>query len=154
MSHLRRKLRKGVGLAAYIVLSTGIGITTAQAEPDKFASHAEFGLMQGFPPPEDKRVDRSNALFGVPFNRWSYQNMRSLYPTAGIGNATEPVRIDRKIDGGLDDQMVARENGEKVDMATWLRESYTDSIVVIKGDTIVWERYLNGMNANAPHQMM
>jgi len=35
---------------------------------NKFATADELGLMQGFPPPAEKIVDRSNALFGVPFN--------------------------------------------------------------------------------------
>jgi len=36
----------------------------------------------------------------------------------------------------------------------WLRESYTDALEVIRGNEIVWERYMNGMTANQPHQMM
>lgn len=126
----------------------------ALAAGNEFATHAELGLMQGFPPPQDLRVDRSNALFGVPYNRWSYQNMRSLYPTANIPTANVPVTINRKIDGGIDSLTVKRENGETVDMPTWLRESYTDALVVIQGDKIVWERYLNGMSADSAHQMM
>ena len=149
-----KRSKAKLGIAAVVALGVSADIATAQSTPDEFATHAELGLMQGFPPPEDKRVNRANALFGVPYNRWSYQNMRAVFPTARIPNAEQPVRIDRKIDGGIDDQMVARENGELVNMATWLRESYTDSLVVIKGDAIVWERYLNGMSADSPHQMM
>ncbi|MEA3301956.1 MAG: serine hydrolase [Pseudomonadota bacterium] len=134
--------------------STAIAVSSVAAAENEFATHAELGLMQGFPPSEEKRVDRSNALFGVPYNRWSYQNMRSLYPTANIPTANQPVAINRKIDGGIDSLKVKRENGEVVDMPTWLRESYTDSLVVIQGDAIVWERYLNGMNADSAHQMM
>lgn len=48
-----------------------------------YASAAELKLMQGYPPPSDKRVNRSNALLTPPFNRWSYQNMRMFYPSAG-----------------------------------------------------------------------
>ena len=80
--------------------------------------------------------------------------MRTLYPTANIANASQPVTIARQIDGGIDDLQVKRENGELTDMPTFLRESFTDAFVVIEGDTIVWEQYLNGMNPNAPHQMM
>ena len=139
-----------------LIVGFGAAIATPSviADDNEFATHAELGLMQGFPPPEDKRVDRSNALFGVPYNRWSYQNMRSLYPTANIPTANQSVTINRKIDGGIDSLTVKRENGEIVDMPTWLRESYTDSLVVIQGDTIVWERYLNGMNPDSAHQMM
>ena len=145
-------------LKALVSVSIGASLmaftSVAAAAADEFATAAELKLMQGFPPPEDKRVDRSNALFGVPYNRWSYQNMRSLYPTANIPTANASVAIIRKIDGGMDSLTVNRENGEIVDMPTWLRESYTDALVVIQGDTIVWERYLNGMNPDAPHQMM
>ena len=145
-------------LKALVSVSIGASLmaftSVAAAAADEFATAAELKLMQGFPPPEDKRVDRSNALFGVPYNRWSYQNMRSIYPTANIPTANVSVAIIRKIDGGIDSLTVKRENGEIVDMPTWLRESYTDALVVIQGDTIVWERYLNGMNPDAPHQMM
>ena len=140
--------------AITVGFGAAIATSSAAAAENEFATHAELSLMQGFPPPEDKRVDKTNALFGVPYNRWSYQNMRSLYPTANIPTASQSVTIDRKIDGGIDSLTVKRENGEVVDVPTWLRESFTDSVVVVKGDTIVWERYLNGMNPNAAHQMM
>lgn len=153
-----RRLAISTRLAVSITLCVGFGTviatSSATAAENEFATHAALGLMQGFPPAEDKRVNRSNALFGVPYNRWSYQKMRSLYPTANIPTANQSIKINRKIDGGIDDLMVERENGEAVDMPTWLRESYTDSLVVIQGDSIVWEQYLNGMNANAAHQMM
>ena len=145
-------------LSASIMLCVGFGAvattSSVTAAENEFASHAELGLMQGFPPSEDKRVNRSNALFDVPYNRWSYQNMRSLYPTANIPTANQPVTLDRKINGGINDLMIKRETGEAVDIPTWLRESYTDALVVIQGNTIVWEQYLNGMSANAAHQMM
>ncbi len=40
-----------------------------EQEGNRYATHHELGLMQGFPPPADKQVDRSNGLFGVPYNR-------------------------------------------------------------------------------------
>lgn len=39
-------------------------------------------------------------------------------------------------------------------MDTYFKETYTDALVVIKGDKVVFEKFLNGMNANQPHQMM
>ena len=35
-----------------------------------------------------------------------------------------------------------------------LKETWTDAIVVVRGDQIVYENYLNGMTPNTPHQMM
>lgn len=40
------------------------------------------------------------------------------------------------------------------DLPTWMKETYTDALVVIHDGHVVWERYLNGMNADKPHQMM
>ena len=147
-------------LTGAVALSIGLGLASAtalRADEDTaspFATADELGLMQGFPPPPDKRVDSSNAFFGVPHNRWAYQNMRKIFPTAAIRAADAPVTLTRNIAGGIDDLTVRRENGQEVSFDTWLRESYTDALVVIKGNEIVWERYLNGMNADQPHQMM
>ena len=41
-----------------------------------------------------------------------------------------------------------------IDMAAFLEQTYTDAFVVVRGDTIVYEKYFNGMHANHPHQMM
>lgn len=125
------------------------------AQADKYASAAELELMQGFPPPADKRVDRSNALMTPPYNRWSYLNMRTIYPTAGIDNADKAVPLNKSIDNGIAGLKVRNpETGKEVDMDTYFRESYTDALVVIDGDKIVFEKFLNGMNADQPHQMM
>ncbi|OJJ12473.1 6-aminohexanoate hydrolase [Alphaproteobacteria bacterium AO1-B] len=132
------------------MVSTGF----AAAQDDPYATHHELGLMQGFPPPEDKRVNRSNGLLGVPYNRWSYQNMRTLFPTAGIPAALSPRPVAVAIDGGIERLTYKREDGSEVDFDTYLKETYTDAFVVVHGDKIVYERYLNGMNPNQPHQMM
>ena len=95
----RNRLVKTIGAS---IFSAGIAMLgfDAPVAAAEFATAAELGLMEGFPPPTDKRVDRSNALFTPPFNRWSYLNIRSVYPTAGIGNAAEPVALKISIDGG------------------------------------------------------
>lgn len=124
-------------------------------DADEFATAEELGLMEGFPPPPDKRVDRSNALVKPPFNRWAYLNMRLLYPTAGIDPADEAVPVKQAIDPGIADLKVKNpDTGEDVDMATYFKETYTDAIVVVKGDEIVYEAFFNSMDANQPHQMM
>ena len=128
----------------------------AQVQPaiaDEYATADEMGLMKGFPPPPEKRVDRSSLLKG-PGNRWSYLNMRSLYPTAGIANAGVAVPVRRYMDGAIEKLMIQKPGDGMVDVATWLKETYSDAVVVIHGDGIVFERYLNGMHADHPHQMM
>jgi len=125
-----------------------------------YATAAELKLMEGFPPPDDKRVKRSTALLTPPYNRWSYQNMRMFYPSAGIPDADQPFPMKRSIDPGIAGLTVAKPDdsgkpsGQSVDMGTYLLETYTDALVVVQGDQIVFEKYFNGMHPAQPHQMM
>jgi CubicO group peptidase (beta-lactamase class C family) len=127
---------------------------------NQYATAAELKLMEGFPPPVDKRVNRSNALLTPPYNRWSYQHMRMLYPSAGIPNADRPSPIKRSIDPGIAGLTVSKPDdsgnpsGESVAMDAYLMETYTDALVVVKGDQIVFEEYFNSMHPAQPHQMM
>ncbi len=120
---------------------------------DPFATAAELGLMEGFPPPPDKRVDRSNALMRAPYNRWSYQHMRTIYPSAAIPSADAPAPVEVDIDGGID-QLRVPTSGGGLDFADYVRRSYTDALVVVTPDRFVHETYLNGMHPLQPHQMM
>ncbi len=142
----------------FIMIAIALFLTIqekTQAQENKYATAEELKLMQGFPPPADKRVNRSNALMSPPYNRWAYLNMRTLYPTAGIAAAEKAVNIDRKIDENISKLKIENpETGEKYDFERYLKETYSDAFVVIHKDKIVYESYLNGMNADHPHQMM
>ena len=126
----------------------------AAADNDPYATHHELGLQQGFPPPEDKRITRDNALFGVPYNRYSYQNMREFFPTVNIPPSTEPRALKTAPDGGIERLSFAHPNGGDADIDAFFKQTYTDAFVVLHRDKIVFERYLNGMYADQPHQMM
>lgn len=121
---------------------------------DPYASAAELGLMEGFPPPPDKRVDRSNALMVPPYNRWAYLHMRTVFPSAPVRTSDTPARLDVDPDPAIDGLSVARADGSVADFGAFLRETYTDSLLVITGDRIVYEHYANGMHGAHAHQMM
>ena len=122
--------------------------------PDPYATAAELGLMQGFPPPPGKRVNRSNALMASPFNRWSYLHMRTIFPSAAVSVSDSVRPLDAEIDLGISKLTIAREDGTSADFPTFLRETYTDSFLVATGDRLVYEFYSNGMHPGQPHQMM
>jgi len=155
---MNRVSRNG-SLAALASGALALGLVTfaapAWAQDDKYATAAELGLMEGFPPPPDKQVTKANALRTPPFNRWSYQHMRMIYPSAPIPAADKPVPLSKTIDWSLEQLKIEEPGtGAMTDMATFLKKTYADAIVVIRGDQIVYERYLNGMSPNQPHQMM
>lgn len=127
----------------------------ADVSTNPYATAAELGLMQGFPVPADKRVDKSNAIVTAPYNRWSYLHMRNVYPTAEIDNAEIASIVKVNIDASIEKLSILNpETNKKVSMDAYLEQTFTDAFVVIKGDKVVYEKYLNGMNENQPHQMM
>lgn len=146
--------RSALLAAALLAGSTSL-YATAEPKDLDYSSAQELKLMVGFPPEADKLVDKSNAIFTPPFNRWSYQNMRTIFPTAEIKNATTASTIKKDIDSNIDTLKVKNPDTQKMEnMDTYFKKTFTDSIVVVKGDTVVYEKYFNGMNANKTHQMM
>jgi len=125
----------------------------SEREPFDTSSHLELGLMQGFPPPPDKRVTRSNGLHTPPYNRWAYQNMRQISPTAPVRPGKVALDVPRAIDPRIETVEVTRQDGTVADFATFLRQTFTDSFMVISKGRIIHETYLNGMKADQPHIM-
>lgn len=121
---------------------------------DPYATADELGLMKGFPPPRGKRVDQSNALTTPPYNRWSYLHMRTIYPSAPVRNGDKAQPLNGKYDSAITELTVPRADGSIADFSAFLRETYTDALLVVAPDGLVYEHYFNGMHSRQPHQMM
>lgn len=121
---------------------------------DPYASARELGLMAGFPPPPDKQVDRSNALMSPPYNRWSYLHMRTVFPSAPVAGSPDVEPLKFEIDSGMDELTVPRADGSLAGFPDFLRETYTDSLLVLTAEKLVYEHYANDMHGAQPHQMM
>ncbi|ONW47182.1 hypothetical protein A8E99_08740, partial [Burkholderia cenocepacia] len=68
-------------LACTFALAGGLALAaTVAAATDGVAP---TGMMQGFPPPADRIVDKANAFTPARL-RWALSNTRLLAPTAGI----------------------------------------------------------------------
>jgi len=121
---------------------------------DPYATARELGLMVGFPPPPGKVVDRSNGLMTPPYNRWSYLHMRNLFPSAPVAGSPAVRPIECDIDSGIDTLTIPRADGTAAPFPDFLRETYTDSLLVLTADRLVYEYYDNDMHSAHPHQMM
>jgi CubicO group peptidase (beta-lactamase class C family) len=110
----------------------------------------ELGIMQGFPPPPEKRPSQENWDL-APFNRWSFQNMRSLFPTVDVRAGKGPPRhfSDRSQD--ISQIQLVTIDERKITIGDWISESYTDGLLVLKGDSIVTEFYANDLAQDTPH---
>ncbi len=109
-------------------------------------------LMAGVPPfPEQSLVTLANWQ-DPPFNRWAFQHIRELIPTARIARPAAPAllpRAERDILG-----FRFRHGGRELTVAEMLEETYTDGFLVLHQGRVVAEHYFNGMAPDVPHLLM
>lgn len=106
-------------------------------------------MMDAFPPAADRQVHLGNWRL-PPFNRWSFQHVREIVPTAEI--AEDPARrwdLPRAL-GDLGELTFAAGGRERT-LAAWLAESQCDGLAVLKHGTLLLERYDNHLTETRPH---
>lgn len=118
---------------------------------------ANFGWMQGAPPPADRVLHVADgSFFRFPALRWSVVHMREFMPTVRVsrgGNevATLPYALDPAID-----QIAFTPWGSDTAM-TWeqsLWANYTDGILVLHKGQVVYERYFGALGPQDVHAVM
>ncbi len=105
-------------------------------------------IMQGSPPqliPPRMDWDRP------PWNRWSFQNIRQILPTAEVWRGDGPVRSLPRKEQDLDQLPVTSVEGASTTLAGLLDETYTDGFIILKDGAVVYERYFNGMTPRSLH---
>jgi CubicO group peptidase (beta-lactamase class C family) len=129
----------------------------SQVPPDAAESAATATappeLMTGAPPfPPESRVTLANWQ-DPPFNRWSFQHIRELIPTARIPRGDGPVwplpRAERDVLG-----VRFRVGDRELTVAEALDETYTDGFLVLHHGQVVAEHYFNGLAPDIPHLLM
>jgi CubicO group peptidase (beta-lactamase class C family) len=109
-----------------------------------------MGIMQGFPPPPDKRANLFNWDTG-PYNRWSFQNVRMMVPTVDVPRGTGPVIAFANDVQDFSALTFDAVGGEKKTVGQCLSETYTDGFLVLSRGRVVTELYFNDMTATSLH---
>jgi CubicO group peptidase (beta-lactamase class C family) len=117
------------------------------------ATAEKVGLMRGTPPfPPDRLVTLDNWQ-DPPFNRWGFQHVRDLIPTARIPRGDGPAwrlpRDERDLSG-----LTVRAGRRRIAFEALLDETYTDGFLVLRQGQIVAERYRNGLTPDTTHLLM
>lgn len=86
-----------------------------------------------------------------PWNRWAFQHIREILPTAEVWRGVNPVRQLPRRDVELDGLKVKGLSGRDVTLLTFLDETYTDGLIVLKNGAVAYERYFNGMTERTLH---
>lgn len=138
------------------IAALGLSVLSAQAMAQQAApalppptGWQEIGLMQGFPPAEDKRVTKLNWL-KYPYTVYSLQHVRELFPTRLVSRGLGPIR---PLPNGkpLQDFTFKDEKGADSSFMKFQRDTYADAILVMHKGRIVYERYDKGMTPTTPH---
>ena len=136
----------GLGLSL-VALSASAQQAPPQLPPS--VGWREIGLMQGFPPPDDKRVTKLNWL-KYPNTVYSLQHIRELFPTRLVSRGMGPVKA---LPNGKPLKEFTFKNDKGVDSSflQFQRDTYADAILVLHKGRIVYERYDHGMTPTTPH---
>ena len=110
-------------------------------------SEQQLPIMQGSPPAwVVPRADWDRP----PWNRWSFQHVREVLPTAevwrGNGHRGKLTRAEADLDA-----LPFASEGVPTTLARHLDETYTDGFLVLKSGAVAFERYFNGMTERTLH---
>lgn len=87
----------------------------------------------------------------APRNRWSFQHVREVMPTAEVWRGTGPAHALPRAERDLDMLPVTDSAGRPTTLADLFEETYTDGFIVLKDGAVAYERYLNGMGERTLH---
>lgn len=87
----------------------------------------------------------------APWNRWSFQHVGEILPTAEVWRGSGPIRRLPRNEQSLDDLDVAGVEGEATTLSSLLETTHTDGFLVLKGGSVGFERYFNGMEQATLH---
>jgi len=113
---------------------------------------AAVPLMTGFPPPPEGQVTLANWRT-APFNRWAFQHVREIVPSADIPRAPERIWGLPSAPADLS-RFSFTHDRERIDFDSFLAATETDGIVILHRGAVVAERYAHGMARQTPHILM
>ena len=86
-----------------------------------------------------------------PWNRWSFQHVRELLPTAEVWRGNGPSSLLPQLPMDLGGIEFERSDGAPTTLETFLDDTYTDGFLVLHRGRIISERYFNGMGERTLH---
>lgn len=116
-----------------------------------------LGWMTGFPPSSEKLIMQPESdFFSFPKLRWTVCHIRELMPTKQVNRGIGPPDpLEYAIENSIDAVTFMPTGGEKP--MTWkesLSANYTDGILILHKDKIVYEKYSGCLDEMGKHAAM
>ena len=155
---LRRPALLATLLAVLGLVPTAQAADAAKPALDATASDPNtLGWMQGFPPPDAKRIRYTDPdYFSFPKLRWTACHFRQLMPTVGVSRGTGAATpLPQQLDAAIDALPFTPLNTRaRMTWAESLQANYTDGIIVLHDGVVVYERYAGCLQPDGQHGAM
>ena len=109
--------------------------------------------MATFPPEGDAQVTLDNWRT-PPFNRWAFQHVSELVPSAPIRRGREPARELQRAPEDLSNISFVDHAGRETTFGAFLESTATDGVCVLRRGIIITEQYRNALQDWRPHILM
>lgn len=108
-------------------------------------------IMTGLPPAPHLLVTRDVRWQDPPYNRWAFQHVRELLPTACIHRGDGPVTPLECAPRDVLEVAFSPSDGARRTVGEWVKESCTDGFLVLHRGRIVAEHYFRGLRPHTTH---
>ena len=106
--------------------------------------------MSQTPPPKEHQVTFRNYR-NYPFNRWAFRNINAPYNTLSIHREGQITPLQQQPTPALAKLKVTDGWGKSRSVEEILEINETDGIVVLRDNTVLFERYFGGMDQHDQH---
>lgn len=110
-------------------------------------------IMEGSPPPKDKRITVGNYRENQANRRWVHQHMREVFPTQNIFRGRGPITVLPIRLADIDGLPVPDAAGATIPLSRLLRQTHTDAFIILHKGAIVTEQYFHGMRPETLHNL-
>ncbi len=150
--------------ASLILLAAIQNTSSAQTLSARDSDPRVMGWMEGFPPPRDKLITQPDSnYFSFPKLRWSACHLREFLPTEEISRGLgAPIPLNYLPPTDFADKRQAIDaltftpmnSDEEMTWEESLYTNYTDGILIIHRDRVVYERYFGCLEEDGKHAAM
>jgi CubicO group peptidase (beta-lactamase class C family) len=85
-----------------------------------------------------------------PNNRWAFNHVREIVPTARVAGARQPIRLPRRTVEAATLEVVASDS-RTLPLQEVIHLTFTDALMVVKQGTVIYEWYAHADAAREPH---
>ncbi|THB79919.1 MAG: class C beta-lactamase-related serine hydrolase [Desulfobulbaceae bacterium] len=157
LSRIRTSL---ITLCLWIVVMFLLGSVSAHSTTQLSATASDpvaLGWMTGFPPPDDKLIMQPESnFFSFPKLRWTVCHIRELMPTKQVSRGIgAPVSLEYDLTDEID--AITFTPLDSTGSMSWkesLAKNYTDGILIIHKNKVVYERYFGALHETGKHAAM